>query len=200
LEYANLSKKYKPFAFPEVSTLSRILFLVLQLVSLNTTALAAPKPQSFLLDPSKPYTYLKFDHVGERQPIPGEERAQGLWLRLVNNCRIPIVVATFNYGEGTSSVGVYHEVVRVTRKGVPNSPDSSQTEPPSGYPLSELIETTTIAPGANLLFSVPLDHVGPFWYLQVRFYFELPNDPYGFGPYSVVSFYRQDIPEKFRER
>jgi len=24
--------------------------------------------------------------------------------------------------------------------------------------------------------------------------------PYGFGPYSVVSFYRQDIPEKLRER
>jgi hypothetical protein len=187
------------------------LVLVLLLFSQATAIVAAteakPNPNGFLIDPSKPYVYLKFDHIGDRERLPGEESSDGLWLRLVNNCRIPILVATFNYGAENSVLGVYHDVVRVKPVG-PSIPSGVQPETtfsdlngemPRGYPRTEMISTTTITPGSNILFSVPRDHVRPSWYLQMRFYFELQNAPYGFGPYSVLSFVWQDIAEKFRQ-
>lgn len=49
-------------------------------------------PDSFLIDPSKPYVYLEVDHVGTRRPLRKDEPSTGIWLRLKNNCRLPIVV------------------------------------------------------------------------------------------------------------
>lgn len=183
----------------------RTLIISLVLLSVISTIEARPKQSdSFLIDPLKPYVYLKFDHIGERQPLPGEERSPGLWLRLVNNCQLPIIVATFDYGEGNSEIGVYHDVIQVMpRPPLPDLPKSSTAGPtdeaPRGYHVSELLSTTTVAPGTNLLFSVPQKHVSPSWYTQIRFYFELPNARYGFGPYSVLSFVWQDIPKKVRQ-
>jgi hypothetical protein len=171
---------------------------------------ATPKTRGFLIDPSKHYVYLKFDHVGDREPLSPDETTKGLWLRLVNNCRIPIVVAIFNTGTTDPGVGVYDEVVphpsrlpilsfphRGERQSKPATP--VQEAPPAGYSPPDVISTTIISPGKDLLFSVPLNHVGPSWSLQIRFYLALPGDAYGSGPYSVVFFYWQDIPEKFRE-
>ncbi len=50
-----------------------------------------PLPR-FLLDGSRPYAYLQFDHVGVRKPIEAGEGSEGLWLRIVNNCVVPIAV------------------------------------------------------------------------------------------------------------
>jgi len=189
----------------------RSLVLVLLLFSQATVMVAPseakPNADGFLIDPSKPYVYLKFDHIGNRERLPGEESSEGLWLRLVNNCRIPILVATFSYGAEESSLGVYHDVVRVKLLGpsIPSGVLPQNTfsdlngEMPRGYPRTETMSATTITPGSNLLFSVPLDHVRPSWYLQMCFYLDLPNAPYGFGPYSVLSFVWQDLPEKFRQ-
>ncbi|MGD0902528.1 MAG: hypothetical protein ABR924_06255, partial [Terracidiphilus sp.] len=46
---------------------------------------------NFIIDPAKPYVYLKFDHIGPRKPHQDGEGNTGLWLKVVNNCRIPIV-------------------------------------------------------------------------------------------------------------
>ena len=81
----------------------------------------------------------------------------------------------------------------------PDGADNLGEEPPKGYFAPDVISTTIIPPGKDLLFSVPLNHVSPAWYLQVRFYFALPGEGYGTGPYSVVSFDWQDVPEKFRD-
>jgi len=48
----------------------------------------------FLIDSSKPYVYLELDHVGPREPLREGEPTTGLWLRLKNNCKLPIVVVT----------------------------------------------------------------------------------------------------------
>ena len=170
--------------------------------------------QGFLIDQSKHYVYLKFDRVGDREPLSSDEPDKGLWLRLVNNCRIPITVAIFNTEnpEPDRGIAVYDEVVSAPAKGQlpilyfpaqprnkPKPAAQAQEEPPLGYSLPDVFSTTTISPGDNLLFNLPMNHVGPLWYLQVRFYFALPGEGYGTGPYSVVSFDWQDIPEKFRE-
>jgi len=46
----------------------------------------------FVLNPSKPYVYLVVDHVGPRKPLRNGEPDKGMWLRLVNNCRLPLVI------------------------------------------------------------------------------------------------------------
>jgi hypothetical protein len=150
--------------------------------------------------------------VGEREPLSPDEPSKGLWLRFVNNCRLPIIVAIFNT-ENTKrepGVGVYDEVVARPQKGpivhfdIPGKTQARpaappEQAPPEGYALPHVFSTTAISPGENLLFNLPLNHVGPSWALQIRFYLALPGEGYGTGPYSVVSFDWQDVPEKFRE-
>jgi len=185
------------------------LFLCVALLTASSALESQSKPGDFLVDTSKHYVYLKFDHTGHREPLPGDEGSQqGLWLRLVNNCRIPIAVAIFDPGTGDPGVGVFDEVVPVAMKptvhfgglgGSGSKPvEPSHVRAPRGYSPPDVASTTTVSPGESLLFSVPLNHVGPSLYLQVRFYLDVPGDPYDSGPYSVVSFNWQDIPEKFR--
>ena len=183
------------------------LLLCIGFLTASSRAENTPKKRGFLIDPSKDYVYLKFDHVGDREPLSTDEPTKGLWLRFVNNCRLQIVVAIFDAGADNLGVGVFDEVIPTTGKlpivdyGGPTKPKPRappQEEPPKGYFAPDVISTTIISPGKDLLFSVPLNHVGPAWYLQVRFYFALPGEGYGTGPYSVVSFYWQGIPEEFR--
>lgn len=196
-----------------MKTLVLALLLSLAVSSSSPTVDVRPKTGDFLIDPSKHYVYLKFDHVGNRAPLAPNEPSKGLWLRFVNNCRIPITVAIFNTENAgpDHGIGIYDEVVPLGVKGPtlrfggpaenqrnPTVP-SQEASPPPGYPLPDVFSTATISPGESLLFNLPLTHVGPSWGLQTRFYLELPGNSYGTGPYSVVSFDWQDIPEKSRE-
>jgi hypothetical protein len=196
-----------------IKTFLIALFLVIVLSSAPAGGSNDLKNSNFLIDPSKHYVYLKFAHVGNREPLSPSESHKGLWLLLVNNCRLPITVAIFNTENPgpDHGIGAYDEVVRLPMKAPTvqfSTPDKthaiptslSAQKPPEGYSLPHVFSTTTISPGENLLFNLPLNHVGPSWYLQVRFYFELPGEGYGTGPYSVVSFDWQDIPEEFREQ
>src|ERR1700730_11975372 len=181
--------------------------LALILTVASTILAAQDMTQSFVIDTTKPYAYVKFDHVADRKPLSSNESPKGLWLRLVNNCRIPIIVAIFNPGTGDPGVGIYDEVVPVVIKGPffqglragekpPKLAQPSHEKPTAGY-AAEVFSTTTIAPGSDLLFSVPLNHVSQFWYLQIMFNLDVPGGGYGSEPHSTLSFHWQDIPEKF---
>jgi hypothetical protein len=139
--------------------------------------------QGFVLDATKSYVYLKFDHVADRKPISSNEYPKGLWLRLVNNCRIPIIMATFDPGTGDSGVGLYDEVVPIRAPKIElhlGPPEQShharvhKPTPPEGY-SAEAFSTEIIAPGGDLLFSVPLNHVSPSWYLLIMFNLDVPG-------------------------
>lgn len=168
----------------------------------------ANKASSFVIDTSKPYVYLEFDHVARRKPLSQTENSEGLWLRIVNNCRVPIIVATFNPGTGDPGVGIYDEVIPTLVKGPyfeggragkkpPSPPPAIRHTPPEGY-TAEVFSTTMIEPGNNLLFSVPLSHVSQSWYLQILFNLDVAGATYGSEPESSVSFHWQDIPERIR--
>jgi hypothetical protein len=80
---------------------SLILFMLItvstiQTYSANRTATPAVAPiKSFLIDPSRPYVYLRVDHIGPRNPDDNREPNIGIYLRLINNCRLAIIVNTF---------------------------------------------------------------------------------------------------------
>ena len=92
----------------KMKRVSGLLFLIL---ATNTFA-QKESWQGFIIDQSKPYVYLKFDHIGPRKPVQNGEGNMGLWLRVVNNCRIPIVFMSFNMPTGEPGVGLMDEVVK----------------------------------------------------------------------------------------
>jgi hypothetical protein len=57
---------------------------------------------------------------------------------------------------------------------------------PHGYATAaDVTSILTLQPGENVLFSVPVNHVAPVWFLQVAFQFDLP--PWNMVPPSLFS-------------
>ena len=84
------------------------------IIALGTVSYAQPVDNEiFLIDQTKPYVYLKFDHVGPRIPIEKGEGNIGLWLRVVNNFRIPIVFVSLGKPVGDPGFRLMDEVVDV---------------------------------------------------------------------------------------
>jgi hypothetical protein len=83
------------------------------------------KASSFLLDSSKPYVYLEVDHVGQREPLLQGEPTVGLWLRLKNNCALPVVIVMLKGSLEKLNPSVMDEVV-------PNPPQAKGDTTGSG--------------------------------------------------------------------
>ncbi len=226
--------------------------IVVLVFAATVVAQEAPQPP-FVLDAKKPYVYLEFDHVGQRKPLGEDESNQGLWLKFVNNCRLPVTIRTFDPETGDPGIGVEDEVVPVsgpggvgpletitspisatlvppgrdTERQPPAPPNQTDTSTESGaVPVSpvvgkqparpeaaygpadrpigygfEFVTHETVNPGESVLFSVPLEHVSPRWYLRVQFTLVASPPVRGGGePYSYVDFYWNKLPEKVRSR
>src|SRR5580658_7716336 len=162
------------------------------LIAITVFAQKATLP--FVIDGTKPYVYLKFDHTGPRKPVFEGEVREGLWLRLVNNSRIPIRVGTFDPGTD-EGMGVIHEVVAL-RSSLYATTEPSK--PPEGYDM-EVHSVEVLPPGKSILFSVPLNHVGPKWYLRVQFTLAVSAD-LGGQPYSYADFFWEHLPTVVRKQ
>ena len=186
----------------KMKRVSGLLFLIL---ATNTFA-QKESWQGFIIDQSKPYVYLKFDHIGPRKPVQNGEGNVGLWLRVVNNCRIPIVFMSFNMPTGEPGVGLMDEVVKnepmiqifstaSQRKEIQRRERlRSSKHMPDGY-SSETGGIVHVQPGNDLLFSVPVNHVDEDWHMQVRFALELDKSSISVGPFTYLPFYEWDIPK-----
>jgi hypothetical protein len=181
-----------------------IRFAVVICAFIGESMTAQNQNSSFVIDSSRPCVYIEFQRVAKRKPLSDEEVSTGVWLHLKNNSRVPIRVMTFDPGTGDQETGVMDEVVQVNSP-VGFGPSGNQAQPvtfeaagsPKGYSL-DVGSTAVIGPGESLPFSVPLNHVGPSWYLRVRFDFDLPPTKAGRQPYSFVDFSWADIPVKDR--
>ncbi len=160
-------------------------------------SVSAEQSVGFVLDQSRPYVYIQFDHVGPRVPVSEVEPAIGVWLRIKNNSRVPIQVSIFDLGTKDTGVGVLDEIVPVPGIAPPCGSGGSAIRPPIGYQV-DVATPATIPPGHDLLFSVPISHVAQWWYLRVRFGLVLPAAMSGRQPYSFVDFAWSDIPDKDR--
>jgi hypothetical protein len=184
-----LSAMYRVRQF--AATLAVVSFAAVAFAQKSTPDLV----HQFVIDNSKPYVYIKFDHIGDRKPVKDGESSRGLWLRLVNNRYLPIKVRTFGFGTGDPGVGVDFDVVRRGIHIISN--DEPRGEPPFGY-VTENADEVTILPKKDLLFSVPAESVTKAWYIQVRFNFDLPEPKHGYHPYGVADFTWWDTPEEIR--
>lgn len=178
------------------------------------TMYAQTPDTSFVLDGTKPYVYLQFDHVGPRKPVHEGEPSTGLWLRIVNNCKVPISVRSYGTTTGDIGTGVFDEVipaqqgltVQADSGEIPLSTDERPTqkttnEPsakmPEGY-SAELSSVTRVLPGKSLLFSVPRNHVSRDWFLRVKFALAVSKPSVGTGPFTELDFFNEQIPASSR--
>jgi hypothetical protein len=169
---------------------------------------------SFVLDGTKPYVYLQFDHVGPRKPLHEGEPSTGLWLRIVNNCKVPISVRSYGVTTGDVGTGVFDEIIPVqpvftvqAESGeIPLSTDEKPTqktadEPSAKMPVgysAELSSATLVQPGKSLLFSVPRNHVSRDWFLRVKFALAVSKPSVGTGPFTELDFFNEQIPASSR--
>jgi len=175
--------------------------------------------QEFVIDASKPYVFLKFDHVGPRKPIRQGESTTGIWLRVVNNCRIPIVFEGFDGTPGERGVVLLDEVVanetilqiysspnsdlQVESEPVPQTSESDRSaipktkQEPNGY-TSELPGIYRVAPGKELLFSIPRNHISTAWYMRVKFALDLNRSSVSTGPFTYLPYHEADLPKEFQ--
>jgi hypothetical protein len=186
------------------------------LIIANNVSAQSSVSQDFVIDKTKPYVYLKFDHIGPRQPAQAGEGDDGLWLRVVNNCRTPIVFQSFGI-VGNPGVGLMDEVVDVEPmlqitgySSIEERQDAErearrkehlrkfkQGHKPAGY-NSEVAGVARVLPGKDILFSVPRNHVDEDWYMRVRFALDLSDSSVSVGPFTYLPFYEWDIPKEFR--
>ncbi len=184
-------------------TILRLIVALAILLANVASASSQVTANDFEIDKSKPYVYIKFDHFGERKPVNDWESTKGLWLRLVNNCRLPIEVGVLGLGTGDPGVALNFEVVPT---GGRNAPDPEQKKKmPFGY-AADIGTLVTIQPKRDLLFSVPAESVRKQWFIQVRFGFALPEPKRvdtpssgNYEPYSLVDFTWYNIPEEERK-
>jgi hypothetical protein len=60
----------------------------------------------FVLDPTRPFLYLEFDHAGPSTHPAADEDSKRIWLSMVNNCKIPVRIEAIDLGLGNPGIGV----------------------------------------------------------------------------------------------
>jgi hypothetical protein len=177
------------------------LFCAVGLLGLISCHAARPQTNPKLaLDTTKPFVYIEFDHTGPREPLRPDELARGLWLRLVNNSILPIIVRAHS-SITDPDMTILEDVITPQMRTIPKSGLPDYGPMPRGYATgSDVTSLLTVNPGKEVLFSVPVNHVGPGWFLQVPFQFDLPPAKGGAAqPVCYAAFTWDDIPEKSRE-
>jgi hypothetical protein len=185
--------------------IARIVVLATVMLALFPSR-AQQNVESFVLDNSNPYVYMKLDHVGPREPVIDGEPRTGAWIRIVNNSRVPILVPTAGTQNKEGAIEVLDEVVPVGQNAVTITTDDDKKGPepaqrpkaPQGYATyaGHVSGLTRIASGGTLLFSVPINHVaGPNWYMRVRFSLDISGSQH--GPYSYVDSFTVHIPAEY---
>lgn len=182
-------------------------FVVLVFVGVTTSQNAGktvPQRQaSFLLDRNKPFVYIEFLRVGKREPLREAEVSTGMWLKIVNNCRVPIEFMAYggNANEATPNEEVvydeYQGVVVTTPAGQQSPPPQRpRSEMPGGY-MSDVGSNYILDSGKSLTFSVPINHVAQDWHIEIPFDFALPNTPCCQPKMSAV-FFLDEVPKEYR--
>ena len=182
--------------------------LVAFLLLLSHGLLAQSLRDSFVIDQSKPFAYLFFDHIGPRKPAGKGGGSEGLWLRVVNNCRIPLVLRASSAPEGEPGSTLEDEVVPVepmlqilsdselaAAEQEDRDRERALKQKPSGYEF-EVSGVLHVQPGKDALFSVPLNHVGKFWFMRIKFALDVGRSSVAVGPFTYLDFHDYDIPKK----
>jgi hypothetical protein len=188
------------------------LSLVFGATALLLPAQSAAPQTDFVIDPNRGYVYLKFDHIGPGIPRREDEPKNRIWLRIANNCRVPINISENGPPSGSPKderqimlevVPERPRLLRITSPGDQPSEAALQAEGkmPFGY-MADVGSSENISPGESILFSIPVNYLSKRWHIEIPYSFELPRgkccrDPeIGGEVMMVISYSLQDLPPK----
>jgi hypothetical protein len=159
------------------------------LALLAATALGQTSAPSISLDPSRPYIDIVFDRLGKRAPVFDGEPDEGVWLRLRNNCVLPVHVQVLGRPHQNPGYIIPHEVVSEARTRLwdPKAPKPKVSKP-EGYGSPDVVNSREIPPGGDLVFSVPLRQVTRNWSIRVEVSLVHQTIPKGNEPRTFVDF------------
>jgi hypothetical protein len=192
------------------------LILCISLLASRIGAQNVGSPSSFIIDPNRPYVYLKFDHIGPGIPRNESEPKTRIWLWVMNNSKVAIVVRENGTPDGSprDERQIMYEVVPTVepmridadvpvrnpkRMKSAETPSGDFKKMPQGY-MEEVGSSESIPPGKGILFSVPVNHLSERWHIQIPYDFDLPQgkccrDPdVGGEPHMVVDYELWDLP------
>ena len=189
--------------------------------SVSLAAQTVDSKLPFVIDPNRPYVYIKFDHIGPGIQRTETESKNRIWVWLVNNCRVPIKVNENGTPDGSprDERQIMYEVVPDVepmhtiigpRKGEsanqqPAKDSGKREKRPSGY-MSEVGSSESIPPDGKVLFSIPLNHLNEKWHVELRYEFDLPEGAccklpeVGGEPKMVVEYGLWDLPPDAHEQ
>ena len=156
------------------------------------------------LDERAPFVGIVFDRVGYREPTRKGETNRGLWLKLRNNCVVPIRVGVLPIASARQGdrVLVAHAVVEEERDvrtlAQPERP-KVRIPRPDGYSTTDVPHWREIPSGRDLPFSVPLAHLTREWHIRIEFFLITKYGPGGKQPRTFVEFYWTDLPDEARK-
>jgi hypothetical protein len=142
----------------------------------------------FVLNPDRAYLYIQFDHFGPGASRSENEPRNRVWLRLVNNCAIPIEVRVNGFPEGhqpLDEVAINDEVIpdrpylKIERSPMAGSMSVARERTPSPGYESEVSSSHPVLPGQTILFSLPTTQFADDWHIEIPYEFVLPG---GKGP------------------
>lgn len=184
-----------------IKTLSTIFIAsTLALQILAQSAMSPMTRKDVLISNEKPTIYLTYEKIGPRKRIYAEESEQGIWLRLHNNTKWSINIATLSLyiGEKTNlirlsdgrnvfglrdgvEISPRHGVEVVDRYESRKMPDGSVhidenvdvPNPPVGYNKGGHVSASAwLASGHSIIFSVPREHLAKRLAIFVSFKYE----------------------------
>jgi hypothetical protein len=203
---------------------SLVVLFVVSLARLGAQGLDSPT--SFVINPNRTYIYLKFDHLGPGIPRSEDEPRTRAWLWLVNNCRVGVVVAengtpdgspkeerqimydvvpTIAPSRGVIVFGAKVGDIKPEQKKPARSVPGDSEKMPRGY-MEEVGSSESIAPGEQILFSVPANHFSERWHIEIPYTFDLPQGKccrdadIGGEPKMVIEYSLWDLPPDSRAR
>jgi len=150
------------------------------------------------LDSSRPYLDIVFQRFGPRAPQYPGESDQGVWLRLRNNCILPVEVHIIPNRRGEEAL-VQHFVVDSLQEIHSSLQRAPRLAKPSGYGSLDIVNSREIAPGAELVVSVPLSHITRAWFIRVEVFLVHPVEARGIQPRTFVEFDWSALPSEARE-
>ena len=178
--------------------------------------------KQFVLDPDKFFVYVRFDHIGPGAQQSDDEPPIRIWLHLVNNCRVQIVVTANGVPDESpkDEVGLrYRIVANPPVLGLPHligkpsgEKDETDIDDNTGaaeMPRNDLIDVMsaiTVEPGEAILFSMPVNHVGKHWHVEIPFEFDVPrgkggrDEKNGGQPIMAVDYGLYDLPQQAQKQ
>ena len=185
-----------------------------------------PQPKGstkqFVLDPDKFFVYLRFDHIGPGAQRSDDEPPMRIWLHLVNNCRVPIVFTANGVPDESpkDEVGLRYRIVANPPvlglphligkpSGVKDETDIDDNTGAAAMPRNDLIDAMsaiTVEPGEAILFSMPINHLGKHWHVEIPFEFDVPrgkccrDEKTGGQPVMVVDYGLYDLPSQAQKQ